>query len=167
MSSGSYAAHLAELVRSGEVDEGLVDDAVRRILTLKFRLGLFERPYVGEPPRANAPTAQTREVARAAAEAACWCRTTVSCRWTRPRARCTSPAPSSTPARLLGTWTLDGRGEDVVSPAAAFRARLGAGRLLVTDGRFSDRAVQQVRNADVTVALLGEHLALRRGQLGQ
>ena len=43
---------------------------MRRILTLKFRLGLFERPYVGEPPRANAPTAQTREVARAAAEAA-------------------------------------------------------------------------------------------------
>ena len=159
MSSGSYAAHLAELVRSGEVDEALVDDAVRRILTLKFRLGLFERPYVGEPPRANAPSAQTREVARAAAEAA---HVLVSNNGVLPldpswgTVHLTGPFVDAG-EELLGTWTLDGRGEDVVSPAAAFRARLGAGRLLVTDGRFSDRAVQQVRNADVTVALLGEH----------
>ncbi len=57
---------------------------------------------------------------------------------------------------LLGTWTLDGRGDDVVSPGAALRERLGD-RVTVSDGRFSDVTLQQVRRADTTVLLLGEH----------
>src|SRR5690606_35858149 len=39
-------AHLVELVREGRVSEAAVDDAVRRILRLKFLAGLFETPYV-------------------------------------------------------------------------------------------------------------------------
>jgi len=38
-------AHLAELVREGRVSQTLVDDAVRRMLRLKFESGLFENPY--------------------------------------------------------------------------------------------------------------------------
>ena len=39
-----FAIDLAELVREGEVPMSRVDDAVRRILRLKFRLGLFDTP---------------------------------------------------------------------------------------------------------------------------
>ena len=42
MVSGHYLEHLPDLVRSGEVDEALLDDAVRRVLRLKLRLGLFD-----------------------------------------------------------------------------------------------------------------------------
>jgi beta-glucosidase len=45
MESHAYVAHLAPLVRAKKVDEKLVDDAVRRVLRLKFRLGLFDDPY--------------------------------------------------------------------------------------------------------------------------
>ncbi len=45
MVSNAYAGHLAELVRSGEVSEQLVDEAVLRILQLKNDLGLFEEPF--------------------------------------------------------------------------------------------------------------------------
>lgn len=45
MVSTAYCGHLAELVRSGEVEERLVDEAVMRILTLKNDLGLFENPF--------------------------------------------------------------------------------------------------------------------------
>jgi beta-glucosidase len=38
-------AHLVELVREGRVSQALVDDAVRRVLRLKFESGLFEHPY--------------------------------------------------------------------------------------------------------------------------
>lgn len=38
-------AHLVELVREGRVSQALVDDAVRRMLRLKFESGLFENPY--------------------------------------------------------------------------------------------------------------------------
>lgn len=45
MESRSYINHLAELVKEGKVDIQLVDDAVRRILTKKYELGLFDDPY--------------------------------------------------------------------------------------------------------------------------
>ena len=45
MESRSYIRELAGLVREGKVSVALIDDAVRRILTKKFELGLFEDPY--------------------------------------------------------------------------------------------------------------------------
>ncbi len=42
----AYMLELIEAVKEGRVPIQLVDRAVRRVLTLKFRLGLFERPYV-------------------------------------------------------------------------------------------------------------------------
>ncbi|UCE07702.1 MAG: beta-glucosidase BglX, partial [bacterium] len=41
-----YINNLANLVKEGQLAEELIDDAVRRILHIKFRLGLFDRPYV-------------------------------------------------------------------------------------------------------------------------
>ncbi len=40
-----YSEHLAEKVQVGEVDMAKIDDAVRRILTVKYKLGLFDDPY--------------------------------------------------------------------------------------------------------------------------
>jgi len=45
MESYLYVAKLAALVKEGKVKESLVDDAVRRILRVKFELGLFDDPY--------------------------------------------------------------------------------------------------------------------------
>ena len=45
MESYAYINHLQDLVESGAVSESLVDDAVRRILRAKYKLGLFEDPY--------------------------------------------------------------------------------------------------------------------------
>ncbi len=45
MESYAYIKHLADLVREGKVSEDKIDDAVRRILRVKFELGLFDDPY--------------------------------------------------------------------------------------------------------------------------
>ncbi len=45
MESGCYVNELKTLVEKGKVDEVLIDDAVKRILKVKFELGLFENPY--------------------------------------------------------------------------------------------------------------------------
>ncbi|MBZ4043009.1 beta-glucosidase BglX [Flavobacterium hibisci] len=45
MESHLYVTELAKLVKDGKVKEALVDDAVRRILRVKFELGLFDDPY--------------------------------------------------------------------------------------------------------------------------
>lgn len=44
MCSGTYADHLDSLVRAGAVPHAELDDAVRRVLRLKLKLGLFSNP---------------------------------------------------------------------------------------------------------------------------
>ena len=48
MASGTFERNLAALVKEGVVPEVQVDEAVGRILAVKVRLGLFERPYADE-----------------------------------------------------------------------------------------------------------------------
>lgn len=45
MESYAYIKHLEKLVEQGQVSQAVVDDAVARVLRLKFELGLFEDPY--------------------------------------------------------------------------------------------------------------------------
>lgn len=45
MESYAYVEHLSALVKEGKVNETLINDAARRILKVKFELGLFENPY--------------------------------------------------------------------------------------------------------------------------
>jgi beta-glucosidase len=55
---------LKELVADGKVPQGRVDDAVRRILRVKFKLGLFEHPYADPSLTAAIGCAEHRQVAR-------------------------------------------------------------------------------------------------------
>ena len=70
MESGLYRRSLAEVVRSGELPESVVDDAVRRVLRVKFALGLFDHPYAPEASSAAPPSLDTThvELARRVAE---------------------------------------------------------------------------------------------------
>jgi len=45
MESYAYVNHLADLIKEGKVKESLIDDAARRILKVKYELGLFDDPY--------------------------------------------------------------------------------------------------------------------------
>jgi beta-glucosidase len=58
---------LVQNVRNGIVSRRRIDESVRRILTLKFELGLFDHPYV-DPSAADAAIRANRDLARRAAE---------------------------------------------------------------------------------------------------
>jgi beta-glucosidase len=71
MEARAYIGHLAALVKAGKVDVKLVDEAVRRVLRVKFALGLFDDPYrYSDADREKAATmtpanlAAARDVAR-------------------------------------------------------------------------------------------------------
>jgi beta-glucosidase len=62
-------SRLAHAVRSGALDEEVLNTAVRRVLLLKLRLGLFEHPYVDEATAGGIVSDPAhREIARVAAE---------------------------------------------------------------------------------------------------
>ena len=56
MQSGFYAAHLPALVESGQVPVAALDQAVRRVLSLKAALGLLDDPYRSLDPAREADT---------------------------------------------------------------------------------------------------------------
>ncbi|MBR7833454.1 glycoside hydrolase family 3 C-terminal domain-containing protein [Actinospica durhamensis] len=63
----TFESDLTDLVNKGLVAESRIDDAVSRILTQKFRLGLFEQPYADRTNASTIGDAAHRAVARQAA----------------------------------------------------------------------------------------------------
>lgn len=66
MEGGAYESSLVELVKEGKVSEENIDDAVRRVLSVKFKLGLFEDPYryANKSLKDEIPFEKHRETAR-------------------------------------------------------------------------------------------------------
>ena len=67
MEGNLYGTVIAGQVRSGRIPESVVDEAVRRILRVKFALGLFAHPYT-QPSAPWEPTPERRELARKVAD---------------------------------------------------------------------------------------------------
>jgi beta-glucosidase len=128
MVSSNYNLYLPELIKQGVVPEGLVDQAVRRVLTVKFAKGLFERPYVDEKLYLHAflqPDALA--IAREAASASCVLLKNE--KNALPLSRQVKKIALIGPfaddqGDLLGCWAARGRASDVVSLATGVRAKL-------------------------------------------
>ena len=67
MMSHYYDTQLPALLRSGQVPMSSVDEAVRRVLRVKFALGLFEHPYA-QGTEITAAVPENRPLVRRAAE---------------------------------------------------------------------------------------------------
>jgi beta-glucosidase len=63
MEGNLYTTVIADQVRSGKIAESVVDEAARRVLRVKFALGLFDHPYA-EPSLAYEATPERRAAAR-------------------------------------------------------------------------------------------------------
>ncbi len=169
MMSFAYIRHLADLVREGSVPEAAIDAAVRRILALKFALGLFDHPYTDETLPAQVilhpeHRALALEVAR---------RSMVLLKndgllplQVTPTSKIALIGPlADDHAAPLGCWAWMGRPEDVESVLDGFLACLPAGVKLdhvrgcaVWRDPFEEfgRAEAAARAADVAVLVLGE-----------
>lgn len=65
MESRSYVTYLGELIKEGKVSEDRLDEAVRRILRIKFKLGLFDNPYKYCSEEAKENTVMSEEIQNA------------------------------------------------------------------------------------------------------
>jgi beta-glucosidase len=166
MVSTAYFDHLKPLVEKGEVSMGEIDAAVANILRLKFRLGLFDQPI---PAAAQStPTTPGLELAeRAASESAVLLKNEgglLPLDGARRTLAIVGPLADS-PVDQMGTWSMDGRPEDVQTPLAALRRMLGNERVRYAPALRNSRdqgtegfaaAVAAARTADAVVLFLGE-----------
>jgi beta-glucosidase len=181
MVSSYYHDHLAELVRAGSVSKTDLDEAVRRVLRVKFALGLFDRPYVDESKEGPAMLRPAGvELARAAAE-----RSLVLLKnATGPNGHPLLPLSKSTgkiallgpladdATSMLGAWSALGKKEDVVTLYQALRQSVGDEHLVYEKGgeivRASEQelqaAVSAAEKADVVLLALGEDAAKMTGE---
>ncbi len=109
-----FTTNLTKAVADGKVTQARIDEAVSRILTLKFRLGLFEHPFV-DAGAANAAVENpaAHQLARKAAqESLVLLRNDGTLPLSRHHARrilVTGPA-SDSPANQLGGWSIAWQG---------------------------------------------------------
>ena len=172
MVSTSYYDHLQQAVDAGQIDAQLIDDAVRNILRVKFRLGLFDK---GDPSPRELP-AQPDENALAvarklASESIVMLkneRSTLPLAAAIGRLAVIGPLADSA-VDQMGAWTVDGRAQEVRTPLAALRERLGEAHVAWALGLKSSRdlshdgfaaAVEAARGADAVVLFLGEEQSL-------
>ena len=64
----AFCTTLLELVEEGEVSQARIDDAVRRVLRLKYRLGLFEKPYWSRSEYPDFGSTEHEDLAKYAAD---------------------------------------------------------------------------------------------------
>ena len=128
-----YVSSLEKLVREGVVSESLIDDAVRRILRLKFDLGLFDDPYRycdAEREKAEILSAEHRKVVR---EMACKSIVLLENReGILPLDnRCKNigiVGPlADNPDDMLGSWCARGDGKDAIGILQGIKQAVGKG----------------------------------------
>ncbi|MFI8932090.1 glycoside hydrolase family 3 N-terminal domain-containing protein [Streptomyces sp. NPDC053474] len=172
MVSTTLREHGRQLLREGGISEHRLDDAVARILRLKFALGLFDDPYVNEGAAVTGPTPATRAAARA---------TAARCLVLLKNDRATLPLKSSVASLavvgpfadsddLLGTWVVPAAAKKYPAVKVLDAVRRAAPGARVTyalgvdaggeDTSGIPAAVAAARGADVTVVVVGEPPAL-------
>lgn len=174
MMSHVFTAHLEELVASGAVKEKDIDNAVRNILRIKSRLGLFDNPYVDVDRAAEVQYNDSIMDAayRTALESAILLRNegVLPVDISRVRRILVTGPMADAPHDQMGTWTFDGQKECTVTPLAAIREMYGDDVEVIYEPgltysrEFSQRgiaaAVAAARKADVILAFMGEEAIL-------
>ena len=169
MVSRTYNQYGEELVKSGKVSIKTIDDAVRNVLRAKFRLGLFERPFVDE--NLEKVTLKKPEFLKAARDAA------VKSFVLLKNERETLPISknlkrisvvgvlASDKANTLDWWAGDGKAEDSVTILEGIQQKVGAGtkvrfekgcELICDSDKDFDKAVDAAKNSDFTIIVVGE-----------
>ncbi len=157
------------LLKEGQVSQATIDEAVRRILRIKFRLGLFDRPYTDEAREPNSllkpeSISAAREIAGRSMVLLKNERQTLPLDKNIRSIAVIGPLADDRRAPL-GWWAGDGREEDTVTPLAGIRAKVSprtkVGYAQGCDVRDSStagfpEAVALARKSDVALVFVGE-----------
>lgn len=171
MVSGTYPKYLKELVQSGQVSMADIDNSVRNILRVKYRLGLFKNPYV-DTSKTSTIYSQThlQEARKAAVESAILLKNEGNLLPLKANLKVAVIGPlADAPHDQMGTWVFDGDKAHTVTPLKALQTEykninyvyepaLSYSRDKST-ANF-EKAKQAAASADVAIVFLGEESIL-------
>ena len=173
MVSYAYSRHLKKLVEENKVPMSMIDQYVRNILRIKFRLGLFENPYVNT----NAPSVfyaqdHLNKAKEAAEQSVILLKNdnqTLPLKDNVKTIAIIGPMADA-PHDQLGTWVLDGERDHSITPLNAIKEMYGDKvKIIYEQGLKNSRdkstenfekAVSAARSADVVLAFMGEESVL-------
>jgi len=168
MVSRLYNKHGEQLLKDRKLSLKTIDEAVRRVLRIKFRLGLFAKPYA-DPARESAAIFNSANVAAAREIAA---RSLVLLKNDRNVLPLDKPVRSialigplaDSKTNMLGSWTGDGKPEDAATLLVGLKAKVPQAKINYAKGCDinSDKddgfaeAVRAAKESDVVIIAVGE-----------
>jgi beta-glucosidase len=173
MATTAYYDNIKALLDEKRITREQIDNAVRNILRVKYRMGLFENPYVDPEAQEKILDPSFLEHARVVARQSTVMlkndRGTLPLRADRISSVTVIGPLADAPRDQLGTWCFDGREENSVTPLKALTDLLGEKRVNYVAGlRYSrdrstaqfDAAVAAARRSDATLFFAGEEWIL-------
>ena len=168
MGTWIYSRELNEAVEEGKISENFLDDAVRRVLSIKMRLGLFEKPYVTEEEMHRYDTLPEEHLAHALKTAE---KSIVLLKnegnllpLKKEQKISLIGALAAMPEEVLGSWAMSGRAKDCVS---IYQGLVNAGADMeyfpccAPDGEINQAEVERaVSQGEVLVAVVGEYASM-------
>lgn len=173
MVSYTFVNNLPALVKEGKVKEQTIDEAVRNILRIKYRLGLFDNPYVDEKqPSVLYADAHLAAAKQAAVESAILLKNDSQVLPLKESVRTVAIVGplADAPYEQMGTWVFDGDKKHTVTPLAAIREMYGDKVQVIYEPGLAysrdlntagiGKAVASAARADVILAFVGEESIL-------
>lgn len=169
MEGNVYHSQLSQLVREGKFSEKVIDESVRRILRIKFLLGLFEQPYSDlKLERQVTLSKENRSIALdVARKSIVLLKNENNLLPLSKELKALAIIGPLAESKIdpLGTWSCAGRPEDVVTVLEGITSKVPAGTKILYEkgcdvsGQDTERfeeAINAVSNAEVVIAVLGE-----------
>ena len=175
MESNSYALNLAALVTSGAVSESVIDEAVRRVLRVKYAIGLFDHPYTESKAQGDIAPEDQELAYKAAEESLVLLKNDGVLPLKAEGKTIALIGPMADDAgQMLGSWSAGGLASDVVTLRTALTKQVEAGHGHVvyaqgtnlagkSDSGFAD-AVAAAKKSDAVVLALGEDAPVMTGE---
>nr|WP_235015256.1 glycoside hydrolase family 3 N-terminal domain-containing protein [Oceanicoccus sp. KOV_DT_Chl] len=171
MTSKAYQQHLATLLAAGKLRQTELDSAVRNVLRMKFRLGLFDQPYRVTASESSILNEMHLSRAKdAALESAVLLKNSNRILPLNKHQQIAIIGPmANAPHEQMGTWVFDGRAVNSQVPLAAIKSIVGDSQVHyaaglgysrdVDDAGFS-AALAAANQSDVIVFFAGEEAIL-------
>lgn len=171
MEANAYYNHLSELVNEGKVSQKIIDESVRRILRIKFRLGLFDDPYKYCEAEREKNTVMSKQIVQATLQSAREAMVLLKnknnllpLKKDLKKIAVIGPLANSKDDPL-GGWSQQGNANDVVTVLEGIKNKLGKSTevnyeegctILGEEKNGFTKAVELANASDVAIVVVGE-----------